>query len=77
MAKSVWDEKLLFKCIIRRLGAQAALRAIQSTPGVLAWVDATQQLRKSKMKVFELLPRPLGNIFEKLTHLTCNSLTAL
>ena len=25
------------------------------------------------MKVFELLPRPLGNIFRKLTHLTCNS----
>ena len=25
------------------------------------------------MKVFELLPRPLGNIFRKLTHLPCNS----
>ena len=25
------------------------------------------------MKVFELLPRPLGNIFRKLTHFTCNS----
>ena len=25
------------------------------------------------MKVFELLPRPLGKIFRKLTHLTCNS----
>ena len=24
------------------------------------------------MKVFELLPRPLGKIFRKLTHLTCN-----
>ena len=25
------------------------------------------------MKMFELLPRPLGSIFRKLTHLTCNS----
>ena len=25
------------------------------------------------MKVFELLPKPLGNIFRKLTHFTCNS----
>ena len=25
------------------------------------------------MKVFELLPRPLGKVFRKLTHLTCNS----
>ena len=25
------------------------------------------------MKVFELLPRPLGKIFRKLTHFTCNS----
>ena len=25
------------------------------------------------MKLFELLPRPLGNIFRKLTHFTCNS----
>jgi len=25
------------------------------------------------MKMFELLPRPLGYIFRKLTHLTCNS----
>ena len=25
------------------------------------------------MKMFELLPRPLGAIFRKLTHLTCNS----
>ena len=25
------------------------------------------------MKVFELLPRPLGKIFRKLTHLGCNS----
>ena len=25
------------------------------------------------MKVFELLPRPLGEVFRKLTHLTCNS----
>ena len=25
------------------------------------------------MKVFELLPKPLGKIFRKLTHLTCNS----
>ena len=25
------------------------------------------------MKVFELLPRPLGKIFRKLTHLPCNS----
>ena len=25
------------------------------------------------MKVFELLPRPIGNIFRKLTHFTCNS----
>ena len=24
------------------------------------------------MKVFELLPRPLGKIFRKLTHLPCN-----
>ena len=24
------------------------------------------------MKMFELLPRPLGPIFRKLTHLTCN-----
>ena len=28
------------------------------------------------MKVFELLPRPLGNIFRKLTHFTCNSPSA-
>ena len=27
------------------------------------------------MKMFELLPRPLGSIFRKLTHLTCNSRT--
>ena len=27
------------------------------------------------MKVFELLPRPLGKIFRKLTHLPCNSPT--
>ncbi len=25
------------------------------------------------MKMFELLPRPLGSIFRKLTHFTCNS----
>ena len=25
------------------------------------------------MRMFELLPRPLGSIFRKLTHLTCNS----
>ena len=25
------------------------------------------------MRMFELLPRPLGNIFRKLTHLACNS----
>ena len=25
------------------------------------------------MKMFELLPRPLGSIFRKLTPLTCNS----
>ena len=25
------------------------------------------------MRMFELLPRPLGTIFRKLTHLTCNS----
>ena len=25
------------------------------------------------MKLFELLPRPLGKIFRKLTHFTCNS----
>ncbi len=25
------------------------------------------------MKVFELLPRPLGTIFRKLTHFACNS----
>lgn len=25
------------------------------------------------MKVFELLPRPLGSIFRKLTHFACNS----
>ena len=25
------------------------------------------------MKVFKLLPKPLGNIFRKLTHFTCNS----
>ena len=25
------------------------------------------------MRMFELLPRPLGIIFRKLTHLTCNS----
>ena len=24
------------------------------------------------MRMFELLPRPLGAIFRKLTHLTCN-----
>ncbi len=29
------------------------------------------------MKMFELLPRPLGSIFRKLTHLTCNSRTAV
>ena len=28
------------------------------------------------MKMFELLPRPLGSIFRKLTHLTCNSRVA-
>ena len=28
------------------------------------------------MKVFELLPKPLGNIFRKLTHFTCNSPSA-
>ena len=25
------------------------------------------------MRMFELLPRPLGSIFRKLTHLACNS----
>ena len=25
------------------------------------------------MKMFELLPKPLGDIFRKLTHFTCNS----
>ena len=25
------------------------------------------------MKMFELLPRPLGSIFRRLTHFTCNS----
>ena len=25
------------------------------------------------MRMFELLPRPLGNIFRNLTHLACNS----
>ena len=25
------------------------------------------------MKMFELLPRPLGSIFRELTHFTCNS----
>ena len=25
------------------------------------------------MKMFELLPKPLGSIFRKLTHFTCNS----
>ena len=25
------------------------------------------------MKVFEMLPRPLGYIFRKLTHFACNS----
>ncbi len=27
----------------------------------------------TQMKLFELLPRPLGSIFRKLTHFTCNS----
>ena len=27
----------------------------------------------TKMKMFELLPRPLGSIFRKLTHFACNS----
>ena len=28
------------------------------------------------MKMFELLPRPLGSIFRKLTHFACNSRTS-
>jgi hypothetical protein len=27
----------------------------------------------TQMKMFELLPSPLGSIFRKLTHFTCNS----
>ena len=34
---------------------------------------AEDRVMETGMKVFELLPRPLANIFRKLTHFTCNS----
>ena len=56
-----------------RRGAQAP----QSCPGVLAWVAAQSQSslqrKEHDMNVFELLPRPLGNIFRILSHFHCNS----
>jgi hypothetical protein len=57
--------------ITNRVGAPGWPRGFQTTPAVLSRVDANE--RRTKMRMFNVLPRLIKNTVKNLTHFTCNS----
>jgi hypothetical protein len=61
--------------ITNRVGAPGWPRGFQTAPAVLSRVDANE--RRTKMRMFNVLPRLIKNTVKNLTHFTCNSPNAL
>jgi hypothetical protein len=57
--------------ITNRVGAPGWPRGFQTAPAVLSRVDANE--RRTKMRMFNVLPRLIKNTVKNLTHFTCNS----
>ena len=57
--------------ITNRVGAPGWPRGFQTDPAVLSRVDANE--RRTKMRMFNVLPRLIKNTVKNLTHFTCNS----
>ena len=57
--------------ITNRVGAPGWPRGFQTAPAVLSRVDANE--RRTKMRMFNILPRLIKNTVKNLTHFTCNS----